>query len=97
METSKLSPIRKHDAFGHRHTGRKKITIMPNLSKNIFNANFPKLLLMGGGGGGGDAVDEIFDYYMRHTVFPNIEGISPIYFHNKPILPDCEANIAQLA
>ena len=51
METCKLSPIRKHDAFGHRHTGRKKNPIMPNLSKNIFHANFPKFLLMGGGGG----------------------------------------------
>ena len=50
METSKLSPIRKHDAFGHRHTGQegKKNPIMPNLSKNIFHANFPKL---GDGGG----------------------------------------------
>jgi hypothetical protein len=73
----------------------KKFPIMPNLSKNIFHANFPKLLLMGGGGGG--VVDEIFDYYITYCISHNIEVISPIYFHNKPILPDCEANIARLA
>ena len=26
-----------------------------------------------------------------------IDGICPIYFYNKPILPDCETNIARLA
>ncbi len=30
----------------------KIFPIMPNLSKKIFHATFPKLLLMGGGGGG---------------------------------------------
>jgi hypothetical protein len=30
-------------------------------------------------------------------ISPNIEGISPIYFYNKPILSDCEANIVRLA
>ena len=62
----------------------KFFPIMPDLSKKIFNANFPKLLLMGGGG----AVDEIFDYYITYCISANIGGISPIYFHNKPILLD---------
>ena len=55
---------------------------MPDLSKKIFH------------GWGGD---EIFDYYITYCISPNIEGMFPIYFHNKPILPNCEANIARLA
>ena len=40
-------------------------------------------------------MNEIFNHI---AYFPNIEGIiSPIYFYNKPILPNCEVNIAQLA
>jgi hypothetical protein len=31
------------------------------------------------------------------SISHKIDRISPIYFYNKPILPDCEANIARLA
>ena len=37
-----------------------------------------------------------FSTIIQH-ICPNIENISPIYFYNKPILPDCEVNIAGLA
>jgi hypothetical protein len=70
--------------------------IVPELSKKISGETFQNCCRRGGEG-------IIKNSYYR-AYFPQnwqishkIDRICAIYFHNKPILPDCEANIAQLA
>ena len=73
--------------------------IVPALSKKIFRRNFPKLLSTGGGGWVGGVITKIpIRWHISHKIdriSHKIDRICPIYFYNKPILPDCEANIAQ--
>ena len=78
--------------------GRKKLgarkEICPAFSDcaRIVKKNLPeklsKIVVDGGGGHISHKIDRI-----SHK----IGRICPIYFYNKPILPDCEANIARLA
>ena len=84
-----------HVCKTHGRTGRKKLggrkEICPTFSdcvrvvKKIFGrSDYQKFLL-----------DNISHKIDRNS--HKIDRICPIYFYNKPILPDCEANIARLA
>jgi hypothetical protein len=75
--------------------------LCPRCQKN-FPEKLSKIVVDGGGGGGGSdyekfLLDSIFPTIKIDRISHKIDRIFPIYFYNKPILPDCEANIARLA
>jgi hypothetical protein len=74
---------------------RRLFRIVPELSKKRFRRNFPKLLSTGGGGREEWLRKIPIRYHISHKIdriFHKIDRVCPIYFYNKPILPDCEGN-----
>jgi hypothetical protein len=90
--------------FRHGRTGRKKLGGRKEISQtfsdcaHVVKKNFPdklsKIVVDGGGGGREEWLRKI---PIRWHISHKIARICPIYFYNKPILPDREANIVRLA
>jgi hypothetical protein len=72
--------------------------IVPELSKKISRETFQNCCRRGGGEKGLRKIPiRFFISHKIDRISHKIDRICPIYFYNKPILPDCEANIARLA
>ena len=90
-----------YNCFGdfHGRTGRKKLggrkEICPTFSdcaRPVPKKFFPEQINFGDKFSKHNKID-----YKIDRISNKIDRICPIYFYNKPILPDCEANIARLA
>jgi hypothetical protein len=72
--------------------------LCPSYQKH-FPEKLSKIVVDGGGGGGGLRKIPIREHISHKIdrISHKIDIICAIYFYNKPILPDCEANISRLA